>query len=186
MNILIIGVGEVGHNIVRFLPPVNSIMVADPDVVATHNRSYQGKNVGEKKVLVVLSELREKGYRPQLVTHYNVSPRPRVAYGFCDAISPLWSISDDWLVVECTDDAEMLSLPAIHVHTDIAPDGRAIFSIWKGAIKTFDKLRSATSTGCTDLLARAAVVAAQKFVQLLKMRLFPDFPGLTETVIEEE
>lgn len=180
LNILIVGVGEVGHNIVRFLPRVNSVMVADPDWVEPHNRSYQGM-ARTPKVSAVLSELRERGYSPRMVQNYNVSPLPNVAFGFCRAVSPTWRFPE-WLVVECTDDAGMLSLPAVHVHTDITPDGLAVFSVWEGAIEGIKP--RLLPHGCTDRLARAAVVAAQRFVQLLEVGRFPEFPGITEIVEE--
>lgn len=180
MNVVIVGVGEIGHQIARLLSPqlVSSVLLIDGDVVASHNPSYRGKRVGEPKVSVALAEMEKMGWRISLVATPAVHPKTGMAFGYADFVSPSWKPLPGWdLVIECTDNSEMLKMPALHVHTGIL-SGNGAFQIWQGELDVLPLSQEERGEGCTEVLGVAARYAAREVVRQLQSK-----EGFTEMLV---
>lgn len=182
---MIIGVGEVGHHILKALmdeklyPP--SLFLVDFDVVEPVNPSYDRRHAGQPKVIAVYHELLRQGYKLFLAQDFFTAPMDGVCFVSKMRFLPHYRPHHRWLVVECTDDAEMLSLNAIHVHTGLV-SGRPAFEIRTGTVVGV-KNPPHPPDFCREALSRAAQAAARRFVEFYQKG---DFPSHTLEILEQE
>lgn len=181
---MIIGVGEVGHHILGTLmseglhPP--SLFLVDFDVVEPVNPSYDRRQAGKPKVVAVYHELlRQQHYKLVLVQDFFVAPKNGVCFASIKRFLPHYRPHHGWLVVECTDDAKMLSLNTVHVHTGLV-SGRPAFEIRTGTVVGV-KNPPHPPDFCREALSRAAQAAARRFVEFYRKG---DFPSHTLEILE--
>ena len=184
--LMIIGVGEVGHHILRALvneglyPP--SLFLVDFDTVEVVNPSYAPHQVRKPKVIAVYQELLRRNYSLVLAQNFLVAPKEGVCFVSTQKFLPHYRLHRGWFVVECTDDAKMLEFNAVHVHTGLV-SGNPVFEIRFGAVFGV-KNPPHPPDFCRDALSRAAQAAARRFVEFYRKG---DFPSHTlEILIPEQ
>lgn len=168
----LIGVGEIGHHILQAMERrktfPSAIFLSDPDVVSKDNPSFAH---------IAAAEGRQPIYKvnaviPMLLQYYSVvvvrqipaSLQDGRAYIYNARYPSRWTGSDE-LIVECTDDAGMLELEAVHVHTGLVTNIPA-GEIWYGSRKGV-KSPPHPPDACRQALSEAARHLAEVLVERL-------------------
>lgn len=171
----LIGVGEIGHYILRAMEhrkafPI-ALFLSDPDVIAAENPSFAlnppgNRAIGQNKATAMIPLLSQYYKVVSLVVEIPKRLVDHHAYVYPYPFPPSYSPNQqDVLIVECTDDAKMLALPAVHIHTGLVDD-RPGCEIWYGSQTNVQRLPHPPAY-CRQALSEAARHVAEVFVEML-------------------